>query len=68
MPAPDREWFGRRKPLVALRMNLFDASHRENYSSPIKGEAPRPFVGDYEGSRDVRDRPSFFNRLRRVLG
>jgi hypothetical protein len=68
MPAPDREWFGRRKPLVVWRMKFLDASPQENCGGPQNGEAPRPLVGDYEGSWEVRDRPSFFNRLRRVLG
>ena len=49
-------------------MNFLADGQREISRGPTRREAPRPIVGDYEGSWDERATPSFFSRLRRVLG
>jgi hypothetical protein len=40
---------------------------QENDCGQTNGGAPRPFVGDCEGSWGGRETPSFFSRLGRVL-
>jgi len=68
VPMPDRESFGRRKSLVSGRMNFLDGLAATKQPRSNRREAPRPIVGNYDGSWDDRETPSFFNRLRRVLG
>ena len=50
-------------------MNEFSRPFAAQKVPPAKsGDGPRPIVGPYEGSWDDRATPSFFRRLRRVLG
>ena len=49
-------------------MNFLCRGRGKATAGPTAGEAPRPIVGDYEVSWVERETPSFFRRLRRVLG
>ncbi len=65
---PSRGPFGRRKSLVGWEMIFLRRERRASTAVARREDGATTRRGDYEGSWVERERPSFFSRLRSVLG
>jgi hypothetical protein len=68
VPPPEHGSADRRKALAGCGMDFPVRQAEGNQPRPDGRKTPRPIVGDYDGSWVERTTPSFFRRLRRVLG